>query len=333
MSQRIHRRGFLRRAATGGTMLGLGGLSFLSGLPPVSAAEARLAPGTVPLLPDMEPLVRLLEDTPRERLLKVVGARVRRGLSYQQILAALLLAGVRNIQPRPSVGFKFHAVLAVNSVYQAGLSAADVDRWLALFWALDYFKDSQARDMQEGGWRMKPVDEARLPVAPKTQQAFREAMDTWDEEEADAAVARLARTAGSDQVFELLYRYGARDFRSIGHKASGTVKLPWARRWLTSRAKDRRRISWKRLAVWFCSRAMIPTTTSSVWRPWKTITMSRPPGAIAFWRPAYFSCAAREGKTTRWSIGSGPPSRGEAALTSTRVQRIQPSGLSSASNA
>jgi hypothetical protein len=200
-------------------MLGLGEFSLRSGLRPISAAEARLAPGTVPLLPDMEPTVRLLEDTPRERLLEVVGARVRRGLSYQHILAALLLAGVRNIQPRPSVGFKFHAVLAVNSVYQAGISAADADRWLALFWALDYFKDSQARDMQEGGWRMKPVDEARLPDAPQAQRAFRQAMDAWDEAAADAAVARLARTAGFDQVFELLYRYGARDFRSIGHKA------------------------------------------------------------------------------------------------------------------
>ncbi len=219
MSQRIDRRSFLRRAATGSTMLGLGELSFLSGLPPVSAAEARLDPGTVPLLPDIEPLVRLLEDTPRERLLEVVGARVRRGLSYQQILAALLLAGVRNIQPRPSVGFKFHTVLAVNSVYQAGLLAPDADRWLALFWALDYFKNSQARNVQEGGWRMKPVDESRLPEVPRTQQAFRQAMDTWDEAAADAAVVRLARTAGSDEVFELLYRYGARDFRSIGHKA------------------------------------------------------------------------------------------------------------------
>jgi len=219
MSQRIYRRSFLGRAAAGGTMLGMGGLSFLSKLPRVSAAEARLAPGTVPLQPDIEPLVRLLEDTPRERLIEVVGARVHRGLSYQQILAALLLAGVRNIQPRPSVGFKFHAVLAVNSVYQAGLSAADADRWLALFWAIDYFKDSQARNVQEGGWRMKPVDESRLPEVPKTQQAFRQAMDTWDEAAADTAVVRLARTTGSDQVFELLYRYGARDFRSIGHKA------------------------------------------------------------------------------------------------------------------
>src|SRR5271165_7137755 len=181
MSQGIHRRGFLRKAATGSAMLGLGKFSLLSGLRPISAAEARLVPGTVPLLPDMEPTVRLLEDTPRERLLEVVGARVRRGLSYQHILAALLLAGVRNIQPRPSVGFKFHAVMAVNAVYRAGLSAADADRWLALFWALDYFKDSQARNVEEGGWRMKPVDDARLPAAGKSQQTFCRAMDDWDE--------------------------------------------------------------------------------------------------------------------------------------------------------
>jgi hypothetical protein len=32
-----------------------------------------------------------------------------------------LLAGVRNIEPRPSVGFKFHAVLVVNPVHLASL--------------------------------------------------------------------------------------------------------------------------------------------------------------------------------------------------------------------
>jgi hypothetical protein len=44
-------------------------------------------------------------------------------------------------------------------------------------------------------------------------------MDGWDEEAADAAVASLARSAGVNQVYELFFRYGARDFRSIGHKA------------------------------------------------------------------------------------------------------------------
>ena len=45
-------------------------------------------------------------------------------------------------------------------------------------------------------------------------------MDRWDEGAADAAVtAGLARTAGANELFELFARYGARDFRSIGHKA------------------------------------------------------------------------------------------------------------------
>ncbi len=44
-------------------------------------------------------------------------------------------------------------------------------------------------------------------------------MDRWDEAAADAAIASLARHAGSNEVYEIFFRYGARDFRSIGHKA------------------------------------------------------------------------------------------------------------------
>ena len=78
MNAPIDRRRFLRETASGGAALGLGGLAFLSCLPPISAAEAKLATGTVPLQPDIEPLVRLLEDTPREQLLEAIGGRVRR---------------------------------------------------------------------------------------------------------------------------------------------------------------------------------------------------------------------------------------------------------------
>lgn len=219
MATCVSRRDFLLGAATSTAVLGSGGLHVLSGLPPASAAEANPASNTVVLHPDIEPLVRLLEETQRERLLEQVAARVRRGLSYAEVLTALLLAGVRDIQPRPSVGFKFHAVLVVNPVHLAGLSAPDADRWLPLFWALDYFKRAQASNEAEGGWRMQRVDEKSVPPAHKARQALVEAMDRWNEAAADAAMAGLARTAGIGEVFELLYRYGARDFRSIGHKA------------------------------------------------------------------------------------------------------------------
>ena len=127
MNALLPRRHFLRTAAASGAWLGLGGdLGFR--VPPVSAAEAGV--GIVRFSPEMEPLVRFLEDTPRERLLEEVAARIRRGMSYRDLLAALLLAGVRNIQPRP-VGFKFHAVLVVNSAHLASLSSPDSDRSLS----------------------------------------------------------------------------------------------------------------------------------------------------------------------------------------------------------
>jgi hypothetical protein len=198
-----------------------GGLGFLGRLPRVSAAEAKVDPGMVRFLPEIEPLVRLIETTPRERLLEEVGTKVRGGTTYRDLLTALLLAGIRNIQPRP-VGFKFHAVLVVNSAHLASLNAPDADRWLPLFWALDQFKSSQARDVKEGDWTMEAVFEPSVPAADKAAAAFASGMDAWDPGCADSAAAALARGEGSQgnkQIFDLFCRYGARDYRDIGHKA------------------------------------------------------------------------------------------------------------------
>jgi hypothetical protein len=219
MFARHDRRRFLQTAGTAGALLGLDGLSLLTGLPAVGAEEVRVDPKRVRLDSGIEPLVRLIEETPRERLVEEVGARVRKGLGYRDLLAALFLAGVRNIRPRPNVGFKFHAVMVVHSAHLASLAAPESERWLPLFWSLDLFKSSQAVNERESGWRLGPVDEAKVPPARKAHQAFVEAMDNWDEPAADAAAAALARSAGAGESFELFCRYGARDFRDIGHKA------------------------------------------------------------------------------------------------------------------
>ncbi|HVX10549.1 MAG TPA: hypothetical protein VHC22_05175 [Pirellulales bacterium] len=211
------RRRFIEAAVAGGTLAGMSDLGFLATLPRVSAEETKTK-GIVSLNSDIEPLVRLLEETPRERLLEEVASRIRTGTTYKEVLAALLLAGVRNVQPRP-VGFKFHAVLVVNSAHLASISCPEEHRWLPIFWALDYFKDSQAQDARQGDWTMAPVDEAAVPDASKAKDLFVEAMNEWDEAKADAAAAGLARTGKSAEVYELFSRFGCRDFRDIGHKA------------------------------------------------------------------------------------------------------------------
>lgn len=216
MSLPTSRRHFLKTTSATGALMGLGDLSFLSQLPGVSRADAQLPSRFVQFRPEIEPLVRVLEDTQRERLLEEVAKRVKQGLNYRELLAALLLAGVRNIQPRP-VGFKFHAVLVVNSAHLASLASPDSDRWLPIFWALDHFKESQTRDVSEGDWTMASVNEST--PHPKARQAFTEAMNNWDEAAADAVVGSLVRAAGAQDVFEIFCRFGARDFRDLGHKA------------------------------------------------------------------------------------------------------------------
>jgi hypothetical protein len=207
----LTRRTFLCSSAAGVAGLPL--------LPAVALDDAKLDPNLVRLDSGIEPLVRLLEDTPRENVIEEVGTRIKKGLAYKDVLAALLLAGVRNVQPRPNVGFKFHAVLVVNSAHLASLASPDNERWLPILWAIDNFKSSQAQTKKESGWRMKPVDEMKLPKASKARAEFIAAMDDWDEEKADAAVAALARTAPMNELFDIFARYGCRDFRDIGHKA------------------------------------------------------------------------------------------------------------------
>lgn len=213
------RRGFVRSLAEIGTGLVGGHLAGLPAFRPLSADETQISPESVRFHSESEALVRLIEDTPRARLLEEIGTRVRQGLSYREVLAALFLAGIRNVQPRPAVGFKFHAVLVVNSAHLASQSGPDSDRWLPIFWALDEFKASQARDVSEGDWTMSTVREADVPPSGKVRTLFQDAMENWDEGLADVAAAGLARSVGATEVLELFARYAARDFRSIGHKA------------------------------------------------------------------------------------------------------------------
>jgi hypothetical protein len=214
----LTRRNFLSNSFKAGTIAALGDLAFLDKLTPVALADVKVPAERVRLEADIEPLVRLIEDTDRAKLLDVVAERIRGGTSYQQLLTAVFLAGVRGIQPRP-VGFKFHAVLVINSAHLAAMAATDRERWLPLIWAIDNFKASQERNRAEGNWIMPPAATDGLPKSGLAAKRFREAMDKWDESAADHAVVGLVRSAGAAEVSEIFWRYGARDFRDIGHKA------------------------------------------------------------------------------------------------------------------
>src|SRR6185312_676429 len=80
---------------------------------------------------------------------------------------------------------------------------------------------SQTADARGGdrSWRMAAIPDDRLPAPEQTVRNFRTAMDNWELESADRAVAQLARISTLNEAYEMFWRYGARDFRDIGHKA------------------------------------------------------------------------------------------------------------------
>lgn len=206
-----------RRLLSSSAALAAGGLSlpFLAKLPTAHAGPLDVK--HVQFSADVAPLVALIEETPKEELIGRVASAIKKGATYNNVLSALFLAGVKNIRPRP-VGFKFHAVLVVNSAHLASQAGPEDQRWLPIFWALENFKNSQAADVREGDWTM-PAPSNDLPAASGSTAAFNAAMDHWDGEAADRAVISLARSQGQHQIFERFFRYGARDFRDIGHKA------------------------------------------------------------------------------------------------------------------
>ena len=187
----------------------------------MAAADQAVASDIVRFGADIEPLVRLIEETPRGECIEVIAGRLKAGLSYRELLSALFLAGIRNVSPQPP-GFKFHCVFVLHSAHQLSLDAPASDRLLPLLWALDYFKQSQQRDADEDDFQLRNP-KGRLPSADKAWAEFHAAMESWDEERADRAITALARTEGGHEVIEGLWRYGARDYRNIGHKAIFTA--------------------------------------------------------------------------------------------------------------
>ena len=65
MQDKATRRQFLKVAGMSGAALSVGNFGFLEKVPPVSAQEARVTPALVKLDAGIEPLVRLIEDTPQ----------------------------------------------------------------------------------------------------------------------------------------------------------------------------------------------------------------------------------------------------------------------------
>ena len=204
------RRDFLHISAGVGF---LGGLGSIGALGRALAQDARVGPELVRLSPEIEPIVRVIETTPRDRVFEAAAGLLRSGVDYRQFMSALYLAGIRNVDSRSS-GSRFHCVYVINSAHLLSLESPAQERFLPLFWALDDFKGAQESRPRP----MAPLN-ARTPSGANAIAALRAAVHDWNQDSAEIALAGMARTCGAAESFDELWRLGARDFRPIGHKA------------------------------------------------------------------------------------------------------------------
>jgi hypothetical protein len=164
-------------------------------------------------------LLKLLEDSTREHLPRELVQRIRGGLHYEELLAGLTWAAVRNVQPYPVVGYKYHSVMVLRSIDAMTQHLSSPERWLPIIWAADYFKSAQAEERAASAWRQAQRSATAVEGEAAARGQLIAALDHWDREAADAALINYAAAAPTDAIFSLLFAYGARDLRDIGHKA------------------------------------------------------------------------------------------------------------------
>ena len=65
---------------------------------------------------------------------------------------------------------------------------------------------------------MGPRPDPVVGTAEAARRRLADALDRWDLEAVDPAILDFARLATPEQLSEILFRYGIRDLRAIGHK-------------------------------------------------------------------------------------------------------------------
>jgi hypothetical protein len=197
------RRRFLQAATA--VPLALTDASWLASL---AAFGAEPVPERIQFGPDLEPIVRLIEETPRDQCVRVFVEQLRGGLPYRRLLAASLFASIRRLHSH-------HEVYKIHSLHQVSMDVRAEERLLPLFWALNGYKQRQ----EDFPGPAMTVLSGPLPAADKAGAELRDAMERLDLGRAEAAVVALGQDQGARPTMELLWQYGCRNGSAGGHAA------------------------------------------------------------------------------------------------------------------
>jgi len=164
----------------------------------------------------LEPLVRLLQETPADRLLPALTGQLKSGCDLKQLVAAGALANARSFGGEDYVGF--HTMMALSPSWKMSAELPAELRPLPVFKVL--YRNT-AR-LQEAGTRntLRAVAPVPEPDPKAGGPALRELVRNRDLEGAEALFAGLSKRSPSDAFNALLYE--VQDAAEV-HR----VALPW----------------------------------------------------------------------------------------------------------
>ena len=108
--------------------------------------------------------------------------------------------------------------MVINSAHLLGQTSAVSERLLPCSGPSTISRLRRRPDVREGDWVLGRVDESSVPSPHRASAEYTQAMEAWDADAADAAVAGLCRGSGAAETMEPIWRMAVRDQHNIGHK-------------------------------------------------------------------------------------------------------------------
>jgi len=194
------RREFLADVGRGMLVASVGyGMATELGLAPAFAADAPEALD----FGSLEPLVRLMQETPVNKLLPVLADKLKSGTELSRLVAAGALANARTFGGEDYVGF--HTVMALAPSLHMARELPDALQPLPVFKVL--YRNTNR--IQENGGRkdevLHQVKPATLSEALPGNELLRDAVHRKDMNEAERTFATLAQLSADDALNQLLY--------------------------------------------------------------------------------------------------------------------------------
>ncbi|MBI3880271.1 MAG: hypothetical protein HY301_09440 [Verrucomicrobia bacterium] len=194
------RREFLADVGRGMLVASVGcGVAGELGLAPAFAADA---PDPLDFGP-LEPLVRLMQETPAKKLLPALRDQLKSGASLRRLIAAGALANARTFGGEDYIGF--HTMMALAPALHMAHELPEALQPLPVFKVL--YRNTNR--IQENGGRKKevlhPVQPAALTEGRAGGEELRAAVRRKDVNAAEQTFAALAKTSADDALNHLLF--------------------------------------------------------------------------------------------------------------------------------